>query len=311
MSEVTNYPETYIEDYDKALEVAYAGKELRCLAAAGRMVDAVLAEHVTPEIIKGTNYHEEIKLKSEFDNVDFEVQARMVKSLFTISAVYPEAFAYIRNKPDQPTTKKAIFDKLALIVSTGGLPITTNEYGKKVKHLSEKLDAEAELSESIAAVLYDSPPSPDFLRYCETVLVSKRLGFGKQITVEQVKQLLVSSDYYRRSAVEHITRSERALASLNGEIEPGRNRTQRLLSLVERVESELSTHQKNTEYGVRVEELLNSEDMTYAGLKQLWIDGTDLVIKNNIKTSLGYRTIFKRIMSGEAATYVSEPKDSK
>ncbi len=308
MSEITSYPDTYIEDYDMALEVAYAGKELRCLAAAGRMVDAVLAEHVTPEIIKGTNYHEQIKFKSAFDEVDIDIQAKMANDLFQISTVYPEAFAYISNKPDQPMTKKAILDKLALVVSTGGLPITTNDQWVKIKRASTKLDEEAELSESVAAVLYDSPPSPDFLRDCES-LVSERLGFGKQITVEKVKQLLASSDYYRRSAVEHIKRSNYELETLNGDINPDWTRTQRLLSLVECVENELSTHQKNTEYGVRVAELLNSEDMTYAMLKQLWIDGTDIVVKNNIKRSLGYRNIFKKIISGEAATYVSAPKE--
>ena len=280
-----------IANYDREQYIAEASKEERSLAAGSRLVDEILND---PAILNG-----------EIKGLDRDVS--ITKRLMGAYALYPNTFAYIsRKEKNQLLDDKKMLNAVPTIVEYGGLPIVDTGNWDTGILTSEELDHEAEIREQIAAALFDSPPSRDFIRDFGIV----RVEYDNPIDV--VFGILESVDGYKNSAVQRREyRKDKLKTYKECGVSDKVSKIQMIVGWLETVCSEIEVDQKNTDFRQKARQALNNEETTLAELKKLWLKGESTVVDGYMKKAETKQYIYDAILSGEASTYKSVKQDTR
>lgn len=266
-------PESYITDYDKAVDVAYASKDQRCLAVAARLVDTVLS--------------------GAAENSTLEADVALAGQLLGIYTVYPEAFRHVIKESETPD-HKAMLDKVPLILQNGGLPLIQRDWATR-RRTAEELDAAAETREQIAEALFDAMPSKDF-----RIEFDLRSFDYERKPIDVVMGLLQSADYYREEAAKQEEKTQRDLERYEADDQ----KMKTIIYMLENTWLELGT--RNEEFREEAQVAFNNEATTLADLKKLWLKGRNLVVQDYSTRADEKQRAFDLILSGEAETYASQ-----
>ncbi|MBP7806916.1 hypothetical protein KA047_00275 [Candidatus Saccharibacteria bacterium] len=291
MNTIENIPETYIVDKERALEIAYASKEERCLAVAGQLVDDVLDSYY-------------------WDSRDFAQDTAMATELYGIYQVYPEAFQHVPNDLyPKPFTEMTLLGAITPIYMSEGLPVMPSSSGWQGcrKRSVEELKDAAELREKIAEVLIDTPPSEAFMKDFDIWLTDHNSP------VEKVASLQDTVAYYTqqaKSANEKTTYERTRIENGEGSM----TKLKAILTKLENIMLELdqptpAKHGYTSKYLERVTTAMNNEETTIGDLMRLWIQGrTRLSVSFSSRAAKAEQT-FDMIMSGQAAVYTRPATD--
>jgi hypothetical protein len=283
-----SYPDTYIER-ELALDVAYASKEQRCLAAASRLVDAAL---------------EPLKEFEDLRIAPIAPQLSVVAAMMEIHKVYPEAFAVGPSYLRKIEGELMMLTSIPTIVEAGGLPLKSSEWGSSYQNISaEELDQIAELREGTALTLLANPPSDDFLQDHDL----REFGWIElDVKIDKVLGLLSSANHH----YEEIVKEYESFLSDVRKYEAGNySRETKLEDIVAKL-----NHLRlmwgeawaDMEYGAEFRSVMRSDTTTLRDLEALWRKGISVVVDLERERAHKKQRAFDMIMSGEAHTYVSE-----
>lgn len=287
MSEVfEQMPEGWIEDRDKAEEVAYASKEQRSLVVANQLVASVVSANI-----------------SEDGQLSIVDRAKMAQGLFDLYGTYPEAFKHV-GEYGKDLTVEMVFADIPKILKEDGMPLRSTEHWSYRGVRSSELVAEAEIREVIAEALYDTPPSDDFLRDYD----DQRGPRFSPYDVDKVHSLLRSaSEYYDISA-----RKDRDLSGRfdryrekNLDRDLSNSRYKAVINLMDYIWTEITTHIEDPHYVSTATAILNLPTSTIEDIEALYKRGQEIIVNTYKQRAAHNQLIHEMIISGQAALYVS------
>jgi hypothetical protein len=290
-------PESYITDFDKALAVAYASKNERCLAMAGRLIDKVLEPYV-----------------SKAESRTLPKDAEVAEALADIYQRYPEAFRHVGHQvktKDDKLNSASILNAIPFVLKHGGLPIEEYDMACYRRLVPENLDKEAEWREQIAVALYDTPPSEDFMCDYGVYVHRRHEGRKDRDEVEAVMGLAGSAEYCKERAT-HFEDETCHLQKVFQDNEyfvkePKMTRMQFMLSRLERVATEirLDLKDKGRDYDQEIRDSLNADSTTLNDILALCVKGYALLAEDKLKEAEKHQHAYDAVLSGEASTYKS------
>lgn len=271
-------PETYIQDSDRAVEIAYASKRERGQIIGARLVDQVI------------NPSEPINL----DDITYQAQA--AARLFEIYKDYPEVFEGVISAKSTPSQKEFL-KKLPDILKCGGLPVRSREDWGYDSISIEEIEQTAALREVVAEAIFDAPPTDEFLR--ERGIQPYKFS---QDPVGTTVSLLHGVGFYkeeaRRAQVYLDRRRERRQES-----DKDNPKMKSAIRLLEDIYLHVNTHTKDCTFEDEVIAALNEPATTLADLELLIDKGVTLWVGMYHNDAERAQETFDSIVSGEASQY--------
>lgn len=277
-------PETYVANQDKALVLAYASKDERCLIAAGYVIDAVLDPYTSGAEMRSLTQ-----------------DAAVAEALFEVSKVYPEAFATIKTSRGE-LSEKDLLDQLPSIIQFGGLPRQeTNSSNLRFRRrTAEELHETAQLREQIAEALFDTTPSKDFVK--DSGL--KKLGYAHENPVDIVVGLLDTAKYYEELAARHKLKAQQSFEQYKDDELRSTPKLNAIMNMLNTTFLELDRFDRGA-FRQDVDATYDSYETTLASLEDLWLEGQSKIITEVLKRAAAAQVPFDMILSGEAQYYVT------
>jgi hypothetical protein len=273
-------PETWIEDQDKAREVAYASKDERCIAVGAKMLDAVLEPYIDAE-----------EPRTVVQN------AAIAEEVFRLYKIYPELFAQVTSSR-KAFDEQAAYDALPKIFKHGGLPITETNVSSYRRSI-EDIEAAAEVREQVAAALFDTPPSEAFLK--EHGIDTYKF---RQDGVKEVVALLNGVRHFKARADQYAKNAKRRLERYN-EPDADQPNLKKIISMLESTYGELETHLDNSLFKESVFAMQNMGETSLGLLEDMWQEGERIVIAGYRDKAEQHQQTFDAIVSGAAAVDTS------
>lgn len=286
MTDFEQLPEGWIEDHDKAEDIAYSSKEERYLLVGSRLVADVIDPYIGAE---------EVRTLVE--------DAVIARDLLEIYSRYPEVFkdALVNGKPER------MMEAIPGILKKGGLPLIESNHSIYRRDIG-KLEEKANTLESIAEVLHDTPPSVDFLkdngiRFEYTNRTTHRSEEDNPARV--INQLLVSASHYDKEAIRTEEDAEHFLKMLD-ETENGASRLTMIIDRLKLSSMDIRDPKTKTEFDTHVKTVFDDDSSTYRTFRHLWEVGRSISAHEIRLKATEKRRVYNEVMSGRAASYVSE-----
>lgn len=277
-------PETYIQDPDRAVEIAYASKRERCQAIGARLVDEILdpAESTRTD--------------------DITHEAAVAARLFEISKDYPEVFEYGFPSSSMPNCESNMLRMLPVIREYGGMPVRPTGHGGYIaghRRISiEELERTAAMKEVVAEAIIDAPPTGDFLREAgistfdfDRDPVGKTMGLLATVTYANDEARRAKRHFESRLKVREENKSDNP-------------KMKSAIYLLEEIYMGIVAHTKDKSFESEVLHALNNPSTTLADLENLIEAGVALTIQMYQDDAERAQATFDSIVSGEASQYV-------
>lgn len=277
-------PDTYIANQDKALVLAYASKDERCLQAAGYVIDAVLDPYTSGAEMRSLTQ-----------------DAAVAEALFEVSKTYPEAFTTIKASKNE-LSEKDLLDQLSSIVQCGGLPRreTNSSTFRFRRRTAEELHETALLREQIAEALFDTTPSKDFVKDYGL----QKLGYAHENPVDIVVGLLDTAKYYEALAARHKLKAQQSFEQYKDDELRSTPKLNAIMNMLNTTFLELDRFDRG-KFRQDVDATYDSYETTLASLEDLWLEGQSKIITEVLKRAAAAQVPFDMILSGEAQYYVT------
>lgn len=274
--------ETADRGYDRLWEVAHASKDERCMAVASKLVDTLLEPYEDPEY-----------------RPDLQTRAEIAGELLGVYANYPEAFSRL-HETGKVIDDDAMLALLPKILKYGGLPLVHTEYDYR-RATVEELEETAEIRETIAAALFDTPPNEAFIRDFNLTLLR---GSTKNPVDLIVSKLNAARDYEQQvESQKRSTKDEWSRYEQNEGKDTTKLKT--IVYKIENVSLELRHHPAGDEFKVKMEIAFNNPETTLRDLEELWKEGRSLIVAGFQARAEENQRAYDLVINGGAAIYTS------
>lgn len=284
---------TQIQDIAVAEKAAYSAKDLRSVAAAKRIIDAILADNYDPTGESSAN------------------RLSIAQQLLAQYAIYPEVFEMLFT-PKKTSDAERLLATINKIITAKQLS-TYNITGDNHTGAPECFDAQAAIIENVTAALTLTPPSQDFLK--DTGLGAVRFntgpdkGYERTVCVDDVVKLPGEIKNLAAHIANVIRDSEALIEQYNDEYcGPGYTKFDIVIKMLNRACTDyFSTGNEFEEklYAGSVNAAMNDGGTKIDDFFELCRQGASQAIAANRARMVKLQTIYDAILSGEAATYKS------